>query len=333
MSYHDALNYLAQKTSVIELYNQWGGRAVVCPEWNGRILTSTCDGLDGNSFGFVNVQAIDTEQFENLGGEDQWTVSPLLHSFTVESVKENKAVLFRSLSMTDANGVPVDIHLSRSIFLLSRQKIGIWFGNAVADALEQEYVSAVGFRAENTVRVQQKAHIASRQRGMFNASPHTTVLVSMVPEGFTPEPIPVEIDYLGRSPHGRIRHLPQTLLIRGDGQGRCQVTMPFSFTPPIFGAVELRGGVLTLWTFDMPNGHKEDIVRIYNSGRVHGGESDWATYYEMNSFSSARELLPEHSLTYCQCTLHISADNGVLDDIIRQIFNVSLEAIKSRFCD
>ena len=331
MSYHDALNYLAQKTSVIELYNQWGGRVAVCPDWNGRILTSTCDGLDGNSFGFVNVQAIDNEQFEKFGGEDQWTISPLIHPFTVDNVKENKTALQQTLSMTDANGVPVDVHLSRSISLLSRQAIGSWFGDAVAEALEQADVSVVSFRTENIVRSQQKAHIASRQRGMFNASPHTTVIVPTVPEGFAPKPIPVEIDYLGRSPHGRIRHLPQTLLFRADGQGRCRITIPFSSAPPIIGAVELRQGVLTLWTFDLPNGSEEDIIRIYNPGRSHGNELDWATYHEINCFSSAQELLPENSLTYCQCTLHLNADNKVLDDLVQQIFDVSLEAIRSRF--
>jgi len=331
MSYHDALNYLAQKTSVIELYDQFGGRVAVCPEWNGRILTSTCDGLEGDSFGFANVRVMDTDQFEDFGGEDQWTISPLIHSFIVESIKENKAVLRRTLPMTDANGTPVEFHLSRTISLLNRQKIGTLFGESLVEFTEQENASVVSFHTENTVRAKEKAWVSSRQRGMFNASPHQCIIVSTPPEdGFESEPFPADIDYLGSSPHGRIRHLSQALLIRADGHGRCRVTIPFSHAPPIFGAVELRLGTLTLWTFDLPGNSDEDVVRIYNSGRSHGSTLDWATYYEMNCFSAAQKLQPEQSLTYSQGTLHLNADNETLGNIVRQIFDVSLDDISRK---
>jgi hypothetical protein len=324
MSYHDAVNYLIQKTSVIELYDQFGGRIAVCPEWNGKILTSTCDGLDGGSFGYVNVHAIDTECFDDFGGEDQWTISPLIHSFTVEDISEHKAVLQRTLPMTDADGMSVELNLSRSISLLSRKRIRTSFGDAVADALEQEDVSVVGFRTENTVRTQEQAHIASRQRGTFNASPHTFIIVSIPPHDFMPEPLPMDIDYLGGSPHGRIRHLSEALLIRADGHGRCRTTIPLVAAPDIFGAVELRFGTLTLWTFDVPGDSEEDVIRIYNSGRSSASGLAWAVYYEMNCFSAAQLLQPENPLTYCQCTLHISAANDVLDRLVQQIFNMSL---------
>jgi hypothetical protein len=91
LAYREALNYLASRTRVIELCNQLGGRVAICPDWGGRVITSSCDGLDGYSFGFVNVQEIDkdaTKQnntefdneianaFELYGGEDQFTLSP-----------------------------------------------------------------------------------------------------------------------------------------------------------------------------------------------------------------------------------------------------------------
>ena len=325
MSYHDALNYLVHKTSVIELYDQLGGRVAVCPEWNGRVMTSTCGGLEGESFGYINVQAIDTDNYDDFGGEDQWTLSPLIYSYGIESIKANLVILRRALRMADANGTSVELSLTRSIFLLSRHRAGAIFGDAVAEALERSDVSNVGFYTEDTVQTQTRAYIAGRQRGMFNASPHTAVIVPTPPISFTPEPFSVDIDYLGGAPHGRIRYLSKTLLIRADGQRRCQVTMPYATAPPFFGAIERRLGTLTLWTFDLPDAPGEnDMIRIYNPGRLRGGELDLATYYEMNCFAAARELVPEDSLTSCQCTLHINAENAVLDGLIRQIFGVSL---------
>jgi hypothetical protein len=170
---------------------------------------------------------------------------------------------------------------------------------------------------------------------MFNASPNRCIIVSTPPEDdFEPEPFPADIDYLGSSPHSRIRHLPQALLIRADGHGLCQVTIPFSHSPPILGALELRSGTLTLWTFDLSGDSDEDsngdIVRIYNSGRPHGSVLDWATYYEINCFSAAQKLQPKQTLTFCQGTLHLNADNETLRTIIRKIFDVSLEDVSKK---
>jgi hypothetical protein len=283
--------------------------------------------LDGNSFGFVNVQAIDDEDNENFGGEDQWTTSPLDLSFAVESLKESKAVLQQSLRMADANGEMAEFQLSRSISLLSQQKIGALFGDPFADALKEDDVSVVAFCSKNTVRAQKKVYVASRQRGMFNACPHTFVVVSTPQEEFSAGQFPVEIDYRGGSPHGRIRHIPGALLIRADGRGRCMTTIPFAAAPPIFGAVELRFGTLSLWTFDPPEGEsgENDLIRIGNHGRSRSDESDCGAYYEINSFSAARELLHENSLSFCQYTLHMTASNDILGSIVRQILGVSLD--------
>jgi len=332
MSYYDALNYIAQKTSVIELYDQWGGRVAVCPEWNGRILTSTCDGLKGNSFGYINVQAIEENKPEEIGGEDQWTVSPLVYSFAVESIREKKIVLQRTRLMNDTLGKLVEMHFLRTITLLNQQNLGDWFGSTVADALELEDVSAVGYSTENLVRTQEKAHIASRQRGMYNAHPFSFVIISTPQTLWEEEPFPVEINYLGGTPHGRTRRLPQALLLRADGYGQCQAAMPYSTAPPILGAVEFGLGALTLWTFDMPKNSdsEDDLIRIYNSGRTYTGKSDfrksgWETYYELNCFSAAKKIQPAETLYYCQHTLHVVADNKTLDGIVQEIFDVSLE--------
>ena len=52
----------------------------VCPEWQGRVMTSTCGGLDGPSFGFVNREFIEAGKldphFNNYGGEDRLWLSP-----------------------------------------------------------------------------------------------------------------------------------------------------------------------------------------------------------------------------------------------------------------
>jgi len=58
MSYAEARDFLAKHTKLIELSNDAGARVAIAPEWQGRVMTSTCGGDGGPSFGFVNFDYI-----------------------------------------------------------------------------------------------------------------------------------------------------------------------------------------------------------------------------------------------------------------------------------
>ncbi|HEY4761774.1 MAG TPA: DUF6786 family protein, partial [Thermoguttaceae bacterium] len=80
MSYGEVRDFLAKHTKLIELSNPDGARVAVAPEYQGRVMTSSCDGLDGVSFGFVNRDFIAAgklnKQFNNYGGEERLWISP-----------------------------------------------------------------------------------------------------------------------------------------------------------------------------------------------------------------------------------------------------------------
>jgi len=79
MSYADAKEFLAKHTKVVELTGKSGGRVLVCPEWQGRVMTSAC-APDGLSFGFINREFIEAgepnKHINNYGGEDRLWLSP-----------------------------------------------------------------------------------------------------------------------------------------------------------------------------------------------------------------------------------------------------------------
>ena len=54
MSYREVIKFLDRHTDVVELASDDGARVAVCPEWQGRVMTSSCGAGDGQSFGFVN---------------------------------------------------------------------------------------------------------------------------------------------------------------------------------------------------------------------------------------------------------------------------------------
>ena len=79
MNYGETVAFLKKYTNVVELVNG-DARVAVCPEWQGRVMTSTCGGTAGTSFGFVNVEFITAGKpnlhFNNYGGEERLWLSP-----------------------------------------------------------------------------------------------------------------------------------------------------------------------------------------------------------------------------------------------------------------
>ncbi len=188
MSYRNGLNYLESKTKVLELYDRFGARVAVCPEWNGRVMTSSGDGLDGISYGLIHVAEIDAKQVDPtfcfFGGEDQLTLSPEGGPFSLyygTETGEDEQMLTardhihlprgfqegpflvdiappdpqirmrRSVQMTNLAGANFDFDMVRTVRLLNRWDIHQVFGDPVAVSLEQADVSYVGFETINTL--------------------------------------------------------------------------------------------------------------------------------------------------------------------------------------
>lgn len=74
------LEFLRQHAETIVLVNDEGAQIVVVPAYQGRTMTSTSAGLEGTSYGYLNYEAIASDQHDpqiNLyGGEDRMWISP-----------------------------------------------------------------------------------------------------------------------------------------------------------------------------------------------------------------------------------------------------------------
>lgn len=158
----------------------------MCPDWNGRVMTSSCDGLDGHSFGLINVKEIDNDEidlsYSFYGGEDQFTLSPeggpfslyyaVDHNeptlakrdhirmpvgfqegpFFVDSIPTTPEVrMRRSLHMTNLAGAIFDLDIVRTVRLMELSDIWRVFGDKLGVSLEQTDVSYVGFSTTNSV--------------------------------------------------------------------------------------------------------------------------------------------------------------------------------------
>ena len=79
--FEDDISFLKTYTDIVLLTGKHGDMQVaVAPAWQGRVVTSTAQGLTGQSFGWINRKLIASRQvlahFNPLGGEDRLWLGP-----------------------------------------------------------------------------------------------------------------------------------------------------------------------------------------------------------------------------------------------------------------
>jgi hypothetical protein len=181
-SYGETREFLARRTSIVELTNGEGSRIVVAPSWQGRVMTSTCEGSDGPSLGFVHRACIETgkadRQCNHYGGEDRMSIGPEGGPFGFWFSRGTKQVLKnwqtptglnnavwkvvsppsdRSVQMTtrwmlkNASGTAFTLDVTREVRLLGPDELQRSFGNWTAGMLNRADVKTVAYETENRV--------------------------------------------------------------------------------------------------------------------------------------------------------------------------------------
>lgn len=290
MSYGEAREYLAKHTKIYELADQRGARVLICPEWQARVMTSTCDGLQGLSFGFINRQFIDAGKpnphFNNYGGEDRfwlspeggqfslwfkqgaeqnldnWFTPPALNEGAWEVISRPKDPFYRlrrQMELVNASGTEFQLEVTRDVRLLESQDLERFFGTEAARQLSSSGVKLVGYETINRIvnrgapMKKESGLVSIWILGMFNAGPKTVVIVPYrAGDEATLGPI-VKSDYFGPIPPERLKILPEAILFLGDGNYRSKIGTSQKRARNVAGSMDFVHNVLTLVHFTMPD--------------------------------------------------------------------------------
>ncbi|MGQ9822571.1 MAG: DUF6786 family protein [Thermogutta sp.] len=290
MSYAEARDYLVRHTKVLELTDEQGARVLICPEWQGRVMTSTCGGPEGLSFGFINSAFIDAGQpnphFNNYGGEDRFWLSPeggqfslwfaqgaeqnLDNWFTPPALNEGAWRVIsgpndpfyrmtRRMNPVNASGTRFELDVIRDVRLLSGEDLTQLFGQEAAAQLKQPAVKVVGYETVNRVInlgpqwTRDGGLMSIWILGMFNAGPQTVVIVPYRPGDESELGPIVKSDYFGPIPPERLKILPEAILFLGDGNYRSKIGTSQKRARNVAGSIDFVHGVLTLVHFTMPD--------------------------------------------------------------------------------
>jgi len=287
--YRAAKNFLDRHTEVVELTSDDGGSVAVCPEWQGRVMTSTSGGPDWPSFGFVNRAFIESDardpRFNNYGGEDRMWLSPEGGQFSLwfkpgdEQTVDNwytpaalnegpwellsqpdepDCVMATQMELTNASGTRLNLDVARDVRLLYLEDLRERFGDAVAKVAGDKGVKLIAYETANQIINQgppmsEEAGLVSIWiLGMLNAGPQNVVIVPFVPGDAAELGPPIKSDYFGEVPPDRLKLLDEVALFRADGGHRAKIGTSQQRARNLLGSIDFEAEVLTVVNFTMP---------------------------------------------------------------------------------
>ena len=294
MSYREVTEFLRRYTDVVELADDRGARVAVCPQWQGRVMTSTCGGIEGPSFGFVNRQFIEAGQhnpkLNNYGGEDRMWLSPeggqfslwfkpdaeqtLENWFTPPALNEGAwevvsrpgdfdCVMATEMKFQNASAGEFELDVARRVRLLGAEDLRGLFSESAVDAMGGSALEMVGFETVNEITnrgaslTKDDGLVSIWILGMLCAGPETVVIVPYKP-GEQAELGPVvKSDYFGRVPPQRLKITPRAVLFAADGNYRSKIGTSQHRARNVLGSIDFAAAVLTVVRFTMPENPAE----------------------------------------------------------------------------
>lgn len=294
MTFKDELSFLENHVEVLVLSDSAGkSKLAVVPAWQGRVMTSTADGDNGLSFGWINHELIASgkiqEHINVYGGEDRFWLGPEAGQFAiffkngdpfdlehwyVPSVIDTEAydvlekhpdsvVFGKNFNLVNYSNFELTGSINREVRLLSGTDIGSHFDLEIPDSVQR-----VGYTTVNTIKntgqepwTKETGMLSVWILGMFTPSPETTVVIPFV-EGPEDELGPIVNDaYFGKVPESRLSIEEGFVYFKGDGQYRSKIGLSPQRSKSILGSYDAGNRVLTIVTFTKP----EDTTDYVNS--------------------------------------------------------------------
>jgi len=284
-AYSDDLNYLASKTSVVELAAPGGARAIVAPGLQGRVMTSTM-GKAGMSFGWINRKLMDSGEhspvFNNYGGEDRfwlgpeggqyalwfkngepfdmdhWKTPPGFNTgkFEVTSQGKKSIAMATTFAVTNFSGTTFDCTVQRVVSMLDAERTADCLG-----VVKPESVKMVGVETRNTLANASQTPwtragglLSIWILGQYKPLAHGKVIVPFVPGPDSVLGKPATTDYFGPLGTDRCRLTDTHLFFSCDGVYRSKIGIAPARARRTLGSYDPDAGVLTVVQFNLPEG-------------------------------------------------------------------------------
>jgi hypothetical protein len=284
--YHSDLVLLEDSSSDAKL--------IVLPAYQGRIMTSTANGMEGMSFGWINHELISSKEITPhiyaVGGEERFWLGPEGGQFSIYFKKDSafdfehwqvpkeidtepfellsssasEASFKKTMHLKNYTGSTFDIGVNRNIHLLNRERIQEIIGGMDAS------VHAVGFSSDNTITNlsnnpwgEQYGMLSIWILSMLNAGDQTTIAIPFKKGDSSELGKIVTDDYFGKVPADRLKVGNELMLMKADANYRSKVGISPQRAKSFVGSYDAKNNVLTIAFFSLPEGANKYVNSLW----------------------------------------------------------------------
>ena len=278
------LNFLKEKDKglIVLKGNNEKAEVIVSPKYQAKVFTSTSNGPDGASLGFVNHDVLNSdvpdEHMNGYGGENRFWLGPEGGQYSIffepgsEQVFNNwhtpKAIDVEPWDVKEA--LSTEVSLAKDMELLNYQgnilmisadrKIKLLSSGQVEQELEVQLPEAINVVAYSTINKitnlndykwdEKTGTVCIWMLDMFNPSDSAVTVVPYKEDDEKELRIIATTGYFGEIPSDRIRYENGILCLKTDGKYRSKLGMSAGRTKAIAGNYDPICKRLTIITFD-----------------------------------------------------------------------------------
>ena len=318
-------DFLKKHTKIIELRNSNSAITIV-PSWQARVMTSTAEGDQGFSFGWINRGLIASGKLvphiNPFGGEERLWLGPEGGQFSIFFSKgksftynnwQTPAFLdttpFRLISSTDSSalfgndittenysGTLFKLRIEREITLLSEKEI-----KKLIPA-DLKSIKCVAYRSDNKlinegdVKWEKKTGLLSIwMLGMFNPSPSVVITIPVKPGNEQIVGPKVNDNYFGKISSDRLKVSGDHIFFKADGKSRGKIGIPPPRATGVMGSYDSENRILTLLICRLLNG-KKDYVNSSWQIQVNPFSGDALNSYNDGPLTDGSQMGPFYEL-------------------------------------
>ncbi|SDX18544.1 hypothetical protein SAMN05444411_103302 [Lutibacter oricola] len=363
-NYKSDVDLLKSHTEIIELtVNNKNSRLVITPQFQGKVITSSFNGIKGSSNGWFNTKALLENNIGGIGGEDRVWVGPLggQYSFYYQQIKpfsednwavpaslsnepysvvsssKEKVQMEKEMSLTNFIGTKFNFKINRTIKLLKKSLIDKNLNIELSNKLKYiAYESSHKLTNLDTITwVKNKGLVSIWSAGMFKGTDQSIVIIPLHKTAkFTDV-----YKYMGDLDQHRFQIKNNTVLFKVDGKYRSKIGIPNFIAPEIYGCYSKENKRLTIIQYKktadslffnsnaaiQKEPYKGEVIPIYNNGAMDYSKTDIASFYELESTSPFKELKPNEILSHFHRVYHFSGTEKELNKIAIQLLGIRLE--------
>lgn len=278
------LNFLKEKDSLVVLAcDDDKAQLIVSPKYQGKVFTSTADGLAGKSMGYINYDVLASdkinEQMNGYGGENRLWLGPEGGRYSIffkpgaEQVFKNwhtpKPIDIEPWAITASNGKSVSMQKEMEVsnYLGSRLKVMVNRTVRLIEAANvkamlgiapNERIKQVAYSTENKITnlndfawTAETGTVSIWMLDMFNPAPRSLTIVPYVEGPDSSLGIVATSEYFGPIPADRYKVQNGNVFLKTDGKFRSKIGLNVKRTKAIAGNYDPDAKRLTVMTFDV----------------------------------------------------------------------------------